>query len=69
MSMRCVVWGPKARGAILEHVLISAGGKLAWPISTDVKEVDRHREGQAKMAESSTRKPSLSFAFIAPSPN
>ena len=24
----------------LEHVLFSAGGKLAWPISADVKEVD-----------------------------
>ena len=30
----------------LEHVLISAGGNLAWSVGTEVKEADWHREGQ-----------------------
>ena len=38
----CSVWhvDAKRRPRSSEHVLFSAGGKLAWPISPEVKEVD-----------------------------
>ena len=58
--------GAKSALRSLEHVLVSAGGKLVWPISAEVKEVDRHREGQ--MADSSFRMSSAFVRFIAQSP-
>ena len=32
--------GPKSTSHSLEHILLSVGGKFAWPISAVVKEVD-----------------------------
>ena len=32
--------GVESTSRSLEHVLFSAGGNLAWPISVEVKEVD-----------------------------
>ena len=32
--------GAESKSRSLEHVLFSAGGKLAWPINAEVKEVD-----------------------------
>ena len=43
----------------LAHVLSSVGGKLAWPIRAEVKEVNWHRESQTKMADSSIQMCSL----------
>ena len=42
-------------GAQIRIRSISAGGMLACPISAEVKEIDWHRDGQTKMADSSIR--------------
>ena len=34
--------GAESKSHSLEHVLFSAGAKLAWPIIAEVKEVDLH---------------------------
>ena len=52
--------GPGTTSRSLEHVLVSAGGKFAWPISAEVKEVDCPREGQTKMGDSIR----MSFSFF-----
>ena len=44
--------GAEMKSRSLEHVLISAGGKLAQPISAEVKEADWHRQGQTNLADS-----------------
>ena len=53
--------GDESTSSSLEHVLFSAGGKLAWPISAEVKEIDWHREGQTKTADPSIR---MSSSFV-----
>ena len=35
--------GAESTSHSLEHILLSAGGKFAWPISTEVKEVNWHQ--------------------------
>ena len=68
----CCVWhddavrhlGAESMSCSFEHVLFSAGGKLAWSISTEVKEVDWHLESQTKMADSSIRMSSLHLPLL-----
>ena len=63
VRLNCSVWhvgavcrqGVESTSHSLEHILFSAGGKLAWLISAEAKEVDRHRQGQTKIADSSVR--------------
>ena len=48
--------GAESTSRSLEHILISVGGKLAWPISAEVKEVNWHWQDQTKMADSLSSK-------------
>ena len=47
--------GAEGTSRTWEHVLISAGGKVVWPISVEVKQVDWHWEGQTRMEDFSIR--------------
>ena len=40
LLMWWVIWGPKLHCTVYKHILFSAGRKLTWPTSTEVKEVD-----------------------------
>ena len=52
---------PEGRKHVTQFRTRSAGGKLARPISAEVKEVDIRRYGQIKMADSSI---SMSSSFV-----
>ena len=57
------VWHVSAmrrRTSQFRTLAISVGGRLAWPISAEMKAVDRHL-GQTKMADSSIR---MSSSFV-----
>ena len=54
------MWHVKSH--ILEHILFYAFGKLAWPISAEVKKVGR--EGQTKMVAPSIRMSSYFVCLI-----
>ena len=44
--------GAESTSPSFQHLLFFAGGKLTWPISAELEEVDRHREDPTKMANS-----------------
>ena len=58
MWMQCDAMRLRAHHTALKHILFSVDGKLT---SAEVKKVDRHWEGQTKVADSSVQ---MSASFI-----